>query len=66
MEEMQDELMRLKGDHKMPFKDLMKRTLHYVKPELGWFIISMLILAITIGIEIIGPYFISIFISSQN
>ena len=41
---MEDEVMKLKGDKKIPLRILFKRTMVYVKPELLSFISAILIL----------------------
>lgn len=52
---MEDELNRLKGDHKMPIGQILKRTMGYVKPELPSFIIALILLAINVGLDILLP-----------
>ena len=41
---MEEELMTLKGDKKIPLRVLFKRTMHYVKPELLSFILAFVFL----------------------
>ena len=45
---MEDELNRLKGDHKMSVKEILSRTMQYVKPELLSFILAIVLLAINV------------------
>lgn len=54
-----DEKEKLKGDKKIPFGTLMKRTLHYVKPELGSFILSGLLILLNVGLDIALPLIMS-------
>ena len=52
---MEDELNRLKGDHKMATKEILKRTMKYVKPEALSFIFALLLLAINVALDIFLP-----------
>ena len=52
---MEDELNRLKGDHKMPTKEILKRTLTYVKPEALSFIVALILLALNVALDIFLP-----------
>ena len=52
---MEEELNRLKGDHKMPTRELFRRTMQYVKPELPAFIISFFLLVLNVGLDILLP-----------
>ena len=52
---MEDELNRLKGDHKMPTRELFRRTMTYVKPELPSFIIAFFLLVLNVGLDILLP-----------
>ena len=52
---MEDELNKLKGDHKMKVGEILKRTMHYVKPELASFIIALILLALNVAFDIFLP-----------
>lgn len=52
---MEDELNRLKGDHKMSVKEILSRTMQYVKPELLSFILALVLLAINVALDITLP-----------
>lgn len=52
---MEEELNRLKGDHKMPTRELFRRTMQYVKPELPAFIISFFLLVLNVVLDILLP-----------
>ena len=52
---MEDELNRLKGDHKMSLKEILSRTMQYVKPELLSFILALVLLAINVALDITLP-----------
>ena len=52
---MEDELNRLKGDHKMSLKEILSRTMQYVKPELLSFILAIVLLAINVALDITLP-----------
>lgn len=52
---MEDELNRLKGDHKMSVKEILSRTMQYVKPELLSFILAIVLLAINVALDITLP-----------
>ena len=52
---MEEELNRLKGDHKMPTRELFRRTMTYVKPELPSFIIAFFLLVLNVGLDILLP-----------
>ena len=52
---MEEELNRLKGDHKMPTRELFRRTMTYVKPELPSFIIAFILLVLNVGLDILLP-----------
>ncbi|MBQ7153557.1 MAG: ABC transporter ATP-binding protein [Clostridia bacterium] len=59
-----EELEKLKGDHKMPFRELTGRTLHYVRPELLRFILAGLLIITNVGIDVILPLFIENIVAS--
>lgn len=52
---MEDELLKLKGDHKIPTKVLFKRTLQYVKPEIWHFILAILLIICNVITSIVSP-----------
>ena len=52
---MEDELNRLKGDHKMSVKEILSRTMQYVNPELLSFILAIVLLAINVALDITLP-----------
>ena len=52
---MQDELMKLKGDKKIPIGILFKRTMKYVKPELLSFIVAFILLLINVALDLYLP-----------
>lgn len=49
--------LKLKGDHKIPFKVMVKRTLYYIKPEMVQFIIAFLLLIFNVFLDVISPLF---------
>jgi len=52
---MQDELNKLKGDQKIPFKILMKRTLKYVIPEWYSFVLALILIAANVVLDLYLP-----------
>ncbi len=52
---MQDELMKLKGDKKIPLRVLFKRTMVYVKPELPSFLVAILFLIANVILDLYLP-----------
>ncbi len=56
MADMFDDKEKLKGDVKIPVKQLLRRTLAYVKPEIRGFIISGLLILINVGLDVSVPY----------
>lgn len=52
---MQEELNKLKGDHKIPFKVLVKKTLQYVKPEWLSFLLALLLIGANVGLDLYLP-----------
>ncbi|MBR3250694.1 MAG: ABC transporter ATP-binding protein, partial [Erysipelotrichaceae bacterium] len=56
---MNEELEKLKGDHKLPLSVIIRRTLKYISKEKGWFILSLFILAINVLLDSISPLFTS-------
>ena len=51
--------MRLKGDHKIPRKELTKHLYNFIKPELLKFLLAMLLIVINVGLDIVCPLLIS-------
>ena len=56
---MNEELEKLKGDHKLPLSVIIRRTLKYISKEKGWFILSLFILGINVLLDSISPLFTS-------
>ena len=56
---MNEELEKLKGDHKLPLSVIIRRTLKYISKEKGWFILSLFMLAINVLLDSISPLFTS-------
>ena len=52
---MEDELLMLKGDKKIPTGILLKRTMKYVKPELLSFILAFILLLANVALDIYLP-----------
>ena len=47
--------MKLKGDHKIPRKQLIKHLYNFIKPELFKFILALLLIVINVGLDIACP-----------
>ena len=58
---MNDELETLKGDKKLPISTIIKRTLHYIKPERKYFIFALILVVINIFLDSVSPLFTSRF-----
>ena len=56
---MNDELEKLKGDHKLPLSVIISRTLKYISSEKGGFILSLLLLILNVVLDSISPLFTS-------
>ena len=56
---MDEELLKLKGDKKLPISTILKRTFVYIKPELGRFILALFLVACNVGLDVISPMFTS-------
>ncbi|MBR5341896.1 MAG: ABC transporter ATP-binding protein [Erysipelotrichaceae bacterium] len=56
---MNEELEKLKGDHKLPFGVIIRRTLKYIDSEKGGFILSLILLLANVGLDSISPLFTS-------
>lgn len=52
---MQEDLMKLKGDKKIPLRVLFKRTMKYIKPELLSFIIAIVFLIANVLLDLYLP-----------
>ncbi len=52
---MQDDLMKLKGDKKIPLGKLFKRTFVYIKPEWPSFVIALLLLFANVFLDLYLP-----------
>ena len=53
-----EEQSKLKGDHKIPFKIMFKRTMNYVKPEWKRFLLSFILIIVNVALDIFLPLFI--------
>ena len=56
---MNDELEKLKGDHKLPLSVILKRTLTYIKPEMTQFMTAICLVALNVALDVISPLFTS-------
>lgn len=56
---MNEELEKLKGDHKLPLSVIIRRTLRYISAEKGGFILSLLLLLLNVILDSISPLFTS-------
>lgn len=56
---MNDELEKLKGDHKLPLSVILKRTLTYIKPEMTQFMTAIFLVALNVALDVISPLFTS-------
>lgn len=54
-----DEKEKLKGDKKLPFKELVSRNLYYIKDEKKSFILAIILLLINVGLDLVLPLFMS-------
>ena len=52
---MQDDLMKLKGDKKIPLNILFKRTFVYIKPEWLSFVSALLLLFLNVFLDLYLP-----------
>ncbi|MBQ9415633.1 MAG: ABC transporter ATP-binding protein [Clostridia bacterium] len=52
------ETNRLKGDKKIPFRILARRTLEYVRPEWLRFVLAGLLIVINVGLDVVLPLFV--------
>ena len=51
--------MRLKGDHKIPNRELVKHLYRFIRPELFKFLLAMLLIVINVGLDIVCPLLIT-------
>ena len=56
---MDDELEKLKGDVHLPLSVILRRTLKYIKPEIKSFILSIVLIAVNVFLDVIAPMFTS-------
>ena len=56
---MEEETLKLKGDKKIPLGVMLKRTMKYLKPEALYFIISLVLIALNVALDVVLPLFIS-------
>ena len=54
-----DEKEKLKGDKKLPLGELLRRTLYYIKPQIGSFIAAGFLILVNVALDIILPLFMS-------
>ena len=52
---MENDAMKLKGDHKIPTKKLIGHLYRFIKPELFKFLLAMLLIVINVGLDIVCP-----------
>ena len=56
---MDEELEKLKGDHKLPLNVIIRRTLKYIRSEKGGFILALVLLILNVLLDSISPLFTS-------
>lgn len=54
-----DEKEKLKGDKKLPLKELIKRNLYYIKDEKRNFILALIMILVNVGLDLMMPMFMS-------
>ena len=54
-----EDLEKLKGDHKLPFTTLIKRTMRYLKKEAKRLILALILIVVNVILDIISPVFTS-------
>lgn len=52
---LENDTMRLKGDHKIPNRTLIKYLYHFIKPELWKFLLAMLLIVANVVLDIVLP-----------
>ncbi len=50
-----EDIDKLKGDVKIPFKQMVKRVFKYIKPEMGKFIFAFILMLANVAFNIVGP-----------
>lgn len=60
---MEDELMKLRGDHKMKLHQILGRSWKYIKKEIGWVLLSLFFIIVTVAFEIIMPMLVMYFVN---
>ena len=61
-----DDELRLKSDRKLDSWTILKRNIKYVKPELGKFIASLLLMIVNVGLALVLPLFMQDVTNSLN
>ena len=61
-----EDLEKLRGDHKMKLSQILKRSWKYVKKEVGWIILSLLFIAVNVVVDVILPQFIMLFVEKLS
>ena len=56
---LENDTMKLKGDHKISNKALIKHLYLFIKPELWKFALAMLLIVINVGLDIVCPLLVS-------
>lgn len=56
---MSDQKDLLMGHRKIPLSVMMKRTFHYVNPEIWHFVLALLLIAINVGLDVLLPLIVS-------
>lgn len=56
---MSDQKDLLMGHKKIPLSVMMKRTFHYVNPEIWHFVLALLLIAINVGLDVLLPLIVS-------
>ncbi len=54
---MNEQLEKLRGDHPMSTKEVLKRTLKYIKPEIWSFILATIIILFNVACSVVMPLF---------
>ncbi|MBO4285941.1 MAG: hypothetical protein J5880_01250, partial [Bacilli bacterium] len=55
---MEEELMKLKGDHHIPTKTLVKRLVKYVSKYWARFLLAFILICVNVALDIITPLFV--------
>ena len=59
---MNEDLEKLRGDRKLSFKELIKRSLPYFKPEVWWILLAMFIVVINVALAAILPLIVQYYV----